>query len=87
MNVCLLQLGSNPGWKTAFTETFQSMTPSCAQDTHLWALTEVIKRILKLDRDNKRGTEASKKMCLFSVINSYFLPHCVIILFLNDCFC
>ncbi|MCJ8737536.1 hypothetical protein PDJAM_G00025200 [Pangasius djambal] len=47
-------LGSNPVWTTAFTETFQSSAPSCALDTHLWALTDVIKRILKLDCINKR---------------------------------
>ncbi|KAF4083031.1 hypothetical protein AMELA_G00135380 [Ameiurus melas] len=46
--------GSNPLWKTAFTETFQRSAPNCALDTHLWALTEVIKRILKLDCVNKR---------------------------------
>ncbi|XP_017334154.1 protein Lines homolog 1 [Ictalurus punctatus] len=47
-------IGSDPVWKTAFTETFQSSAPNCALDTHLWALTEVIKRILKLDCVNKR---------------------------------
>ncbi|XP_058257266.1 protein Lines homolog 1 [Hemibagrus wyckioides] len=46
--------GSNSVWKIAFTETFQSSAPSCALDTHLWALTDVIKRILKLDCVNKR---------------------------------
>ncbi|XP_053369455.1 protein Lines homolog 1 isoform X2 [Clarias gariepinus] len=47
-------IGSNHMWKTAFTETFQSTAPSSALDTHLWALTEIIKGILKLDYVNKR---------------------------------
>lgn len=55
-----MQTGSNLVWKTAFTETFQSQAPSCTLDTHLWTLTEVIKRIMKLDCGNKRGTKAPK---------------------------
>ncbi|KAB5558993.1 hypothetical protein PHYPO_G00023680 [Pangasianodon hypophthalmus] len=47
-------IGSNRVWTTAFTETFQSSAPSRALDTHLWALTDMIKRIMKLDSINKR---------------------------------
>ncbi|KAK2869366.1 hypothetical protein Q7C36_001237 [Tachysurus vachellii] len=47
-------ISSNSVWKISFRETFQSLDSSCALDTHLWALTQVIKKILKLDCVNKR---------------------------------
>ncbi|KAI5101233.1 protein Lines-like 1 isoform X1, partial [Silurus meridionalis] len=47
-------IGSNPTWKASFIETFQIAFPSCTLDTHLWALTEVMKRVLKLDCVNKQ---------------------------------